>query len=133
MFIQGAHRKPPETADHAPPEGAVFQVTGAGNESVNGYYAIHPSSPTHNGRQQWRKMKEDGSVFGAREQGVTDVFYKTQWKSWGIYIKTGTSWPLTYEAVGDTPLPPTDGWTHDDGKGTDPCPQLKWISKLVCW
>ena len=107
----------------------MFQLTGAGNESANGYYAIDPGHPTHDGRQQWRKMKEDGSFYSTSEQEEAEV-YSTYNKRW--FICTGTSGVIYVTVVG-TPLPPTDGWTHPKWGGTGPCPQLKWLSKSVCW
>ena len=120
-------------AQRTPPEAAVFQVTGAGDESANGYYAVNARWPTCDGRQQWRKMKEDGSAFSVSEQGEAEVSYSTIWKGWHIAIKTRASWSVTYVAVGNTPLPPTDGWAHAERGGTGPCPRLKWLSKSVCW
>ena len=105
----------------------MLQVTGAGHEPANGYYAVDPGRPTHDGSQQWRKMKEDGSFFSESEQGRADVSYSTRW-----FLCTGT-FGLTYVAVGGTARPPTDGWTHPKWGGTGPCPQLKWISNSVCW
>ena len=120
-------------AQRTPPEAAVFQVTGAGDETVNGYYAVNAGRPTHCGIPRWRKMQKDGCFSSAREQGRADMYYSTRRKGWCIFIKTGASWSVTYVAVGNTARPPTDGWAHAVRSDTGPCPRLKWLSKSVCW
>lgn len=110
-----------------PPEGAVYQVTGAGTSIVNGYYKRFG---TNDGRPQFGKVTAGGETF--KDDGGNTVWlgfsggYGWHGYTWTLAVRiTGPTGGVAFDGIYYNPvttkLPPASGWRtcqdHSSGCG----------------
>ena len=94
------HKMRVEQANDAWPDGAILQVSGAGNSEFNGFYKAHGM---HNGKPDYWMIRADGS------KGAENLYWNVG--SWWMVMPVDDDEPeIFYKADGDADLPPASGW-----------------------